>query len=127
LLARIDPGTFRGVEMRIAFGYHSAPFGPPRRPRGEDGILRIEPSPMTDAELLDGTLRSALALPAQIDLSAVAYGATDGWDSVGHMQLVLGIEEAFGITLDADDVVEMRNYAAVRRILRDRHGLALDD
>jgi acyl carrier protein len=88
--------------------------------------LRIEPSPTTNAELLDGTLRSALALPAQMDLNAVAYGATDGWDSVGHMQLVLAIEEAFGITLDADDVVAMNTYAAVRRILRDRHGLELD-
>jgi acyl carrier protein len=88
--------------------------------------LRIEPSPTTNAELLDGTLRSALALPAQMDLNTVAYGATDGWDSVGHMQLVLAIEEAFGITLDADDVVAMNTYAAVRRILRDRHGLELD-
>jgi acyl carrier protein len=88
--------------------------------------LQIEPSPVTDAELLDRTLRTALALPAQVDLSGVAYGETEGWDSVAHMNLILAIEEAFGINLDADDVVEMSSYAAAARVLRERHGLAVD-
>jgi acyl carrier protein len=87
--------------------------------------LQIEPSPVTDAELLDRTVRSALALPAQVDLSGIAYGTTDEWDSVAHMQLILAIEEAFGITLDPDDVVEMNSYASTTRILRERHGLVV--
>jgi len=81
---------------------------------------------MTDTDRLDDTLRSVLMLPADADLATVAYGGTETWDSVAHMQLVLAIEETFGITLAADDVVAMSDYPAATRILRDHHGLALD-
>ena len=81
---------------------------------------------MTDSERFDDAMRSVLVLPADMDLSGVAYGETEMWDSVAHMQLVLAVEEVFGITLDPDDVVDMSSYASAKRVLRDRHGLALD-
>jgi hypothetical protein len=82
--------------------------------------------PVTDAERFDDAMRSVLVLPADMDLSGVAYGATEMWDSVAHIQLVLAVEDEFGITLAPDDVVEMSSYTSARRVLRDRHGLALD-
>ena len=80
---------------------------------------------MTDSEILDTTLRSVLALDADDDLNVLAYARTETWDSVAHMQLILAIEEAFGITIDADDVVAMSTYAEATRTLRDHHGLVL--
>ena len=81
---------------------------------------------MTDADRFHSVMIDALALPKDVDLSTIAYGSTETWDSVGHMQFIVAVEEAFEITLDADDVVEMNTYEAAARVLRERHGLAID-
>jgi acyl carrier protein len=67
-----------------------------------------------------------LDLAPDADLASIAYGETETWDSVAHMQMVAAIEDAFGIMLDTDDVIGMSNYRIARQILRDHHGLALD-
>jgi len=82
---------------------------------------------MTDTDTLNGTVRRALGLSDDIELGATAYGQTDGWDSVGHMELMVGIESAFGISIDADDVFAMSDYAAICQILRDRYAIELQD
>ena len=81
--------------------------------------------PVTDSEMFDQVFRAELLLPSDADLSAVAYGRTETWDSVAHMQLVVALEEAFGISLSAEDVVEISTYPAAVRVLRDHHGIAL--
>jgi acyl carrier protein len=82
---------------------------------------------MTNVDTLREAVRLALGLAEDAELDGTAYGRTDGWDSVGHMELVVGIEAAFGITLNADDVLEMSDYIAVRRILQDRYAVELED
>ena len=82
---------------------------------------------MTNAEELDSAVRLALGLADDIELDGTAYGRTDGWDSVGHLELVVGIEAAFGVSIDADDVLEMSDYAAVRRVLQERYAIDLGD
>jgi acyl carrier protein len=81
---------------------------------------------MTDTEKLDNAFRTSLDLGDGVDLPGTAYGQTEGWDSVAHMQLVVAIETAFGIMLDTDEVVAMSSYPIARTILRDGHGLDLD-
>ena len=71
----------------------------------------------SDVMRLDATIRAALGLPASTDLRDIAYGMTDGWDSVGHMQLVAAIEETFGVTFSPDDMFAMSDYLAVREAL----------
>ena len=80
---------------------------------------------MTQSEKLHAALRTSLDLPADLDLAGIAYGETDGWDSVAHMQLVAAIENAFGIMLETEDVIAMSDYDAITRILRD-HDVAID-
>jgi len=76
-------------------------------------------------ERFQDVLRTELMLPPGEDLATVAYGRTETWDSVAHMQLVLALETAFGITLSPDEVVEISTYPAAVRVLRDHHGVAL--
>lgn len=93
-----------------------------------DRVTNAEEGPldfMTGADRLDATFRLALGLPGDADLVPAAYGRTEGWDSVGHMVLMTGIEETFGISIDADDVFEMRDYSSVREILRDRYQIGV--
>ena len=42
------------------------------------------------------------------------------WNSLTHIDLVVGLEEAFSIELTQDEIVEMRSIAAIRRILAAR-------
>ena len=39
-------------------------------------------------------------------------------DSVGHMGLIAGIEEAFGIELEMDDVIDFSSYVKGKEILK---------
>jgi acyl carrier protein len=81
---------------------------------------------VSDSQRLDDAIRVAFGLADDVDLTAIAYGKTDGWDSVAHMQLVAGVEDAFGIMLETDDVIAMSDYPAIRRILREHHEIALE-
>ena len=55
-----------------------------------------------------------------VDESALAnlkYQDIETWDSVGHMSLMTALEEAFGIELDIDDIIEFSSYEVGRSIL----------
>jgi acyl carrier protein len=39
------------------------------------------------------------------------------WDSVGHLDLASRLEQAFGITLDVDDLMEMEDVRAIVKIV----------
>ncbi len=56
-----------------------------------------------------------------IDESALAdleYESILEWDSVGHMGLMAGIEEAFDIQLEMDDVIDFSSYDKGKEILK---------
>jgi acyl carrier protein len=41
------------------------------------------------------------------------------WDSLKHINLIIAIEEQFGISIDEDEMVEMTSFTEIKRILRD--------
>lgn len=56
-----------------------------------------------------------------VDESALAdlkYQDIAAWDSVGHMSLMTALEEAFGIEMDIDDIIEFSSFEAGKVILR---------
>ena len=55
----------------------------------------------------------------------LAYQSIPQWDSVGHMALVVEIENTFNVTLDTDDIIGMSDVSKAVEILR-KHGVALD-
>ena len=38
------------------------------------------------------------------------YNQIKGWDSIGHMAMVSEIEEAFGIMMETDDIINFNSY-----------------
>jgi acyl carrier protein len=44
--------------------------------------------------------------------------AVRGWDSMGHLTLVLALEEQFGVTLAIDDAMEMTDVGRIKQVLR---------
>ncbi len=41
----------------------------------------------------------------------------ENWDSMQHLNLVLAIEEKFGVQLDPDDIEQMKNIGAVATLV----------
>jgi hypothetical protein len=56
---------------------------------------------MTDTDSLDAAVRLALGLPEVADAVDAAFVPIEGRDSVGHLELMVGIEKASGIVIDA--------------------------
>jgi len=44
------------------------------------------------------------------DVEELEYQAIAEWDSVGHMQLMAALEDAFSIELDVDDIIEFSSF-----------------
>lgn len=49
---------------------------------------------------------------------SLEYQAIPTWDSVGHMGLIAGIEDAFDIEMETDDIVELGSFAKGIEILK---------
>ena len=50
-------------------------------------------------------------------LANLEYQDIAAWDSVGHMALMVALEEAFGIEMDIDDIIEFSSFKVGRTIL----------
>ena len=48
----------------------------------------------------------------------LVYQSVRNWDSVGHMQLISEIEDAFDIMLDTDDIIDFSSYDKGKEILK---------
>ena len=54
----------------------------------------------------------------QDQLSVLEYQSIENWDSVGHMSLIVTLEEAFGIMFEMDDILDFSSYSKGISILR---------
>lgn len=52
------------------------------------------------------------------DLEGLEYQKIDAWDSVGHMSLISELEEAFGIMMEMDDIIDLSSYKVGIEILK---------
>lgn len=49
------------------------------------------------------------------------------WDSLKHINLIIAIEEHFGISITEDEMIEMTSFVDIKRILRDKGYLENDE
>jgi acyl carrier protein len=77
-------------------------------------------------ERLQDSFRQGLALPPSFDVTRADSASLRQWDSVAHFQLMIAIEDGFGVRLSPGEVVELKSYPAAIAILR-RHGAWSDD
>lgn len=54
---------------------------------------------------------------SESEVEKLEYQSIPEWDSVGHMGLIAQLEEAFGIQIEMDDVVELGSYAKGKETL----------
>lgn len=54
----------------------------------------------------------------EAELENLKYQSVEAWDSVGQMELVAELEEAFGIMFETDDMMDIVSYNAGKEILK---------
>jgi len=54
--------------------------------------------------------------PQSLDESS-SPESVEGWDSMGHVNLVTALEQHFNVSIDIDDVMEMGSVGKIRKIL----------
>ncbi len=56
--------------------------------------------------------------PSQIH-SKLSATDVDKWDSLQHLNLVVAIEEEFGISIDAEQITEMLTYELIISLIKE--------
>lgn len=65
------------------------------------------------------TRRICLVISSVLDVPAAALGATTeqksiaGWDSLGHIHLVLGLETEFGVSFTVEQALTLTSVPAI--------------
>lgn len=76
----------------------------------------------------EGKLKEVLARIFGVDLAEITEDASPdtiaSWDSLRHMNLVVALEEAFGVEFSDDQVVEILSYKLIKIVLAE-HGIEL--
>jgi len=70
---------------------------------------------------LDARLRKIFGELFPVDSASLSddarRGELDGWDSLGHLDLVSEMEKQFSVQLDTDQALEIETFADAKRVL----------
>ena len=70
------------------------------------------------------SVASALLL-AESEINAdTSFGSIPQWDSMGHMSVVLAIEQEFGLTFESYHIAELTSVSSIVSALLERGGLS---
>lgn len=78
---------------------------------------------MTDATMIEVKLKNVLSSVLGVDAMTLQADASpdtvDGWDSLKHLNIIIAIEEEFGVSFGDERVVEMLNYKLILAHLKE--------
>ena len=73
---------------------------------------------------LDVTVENLLSEVLQMPVSKItedlAMADVDAWDSLKHMELIVSLEQNFGIEFSFDEIVAMQSVGQIKHVLRAR-------
>lgn len=72
---------------------------------------------MTNIEKLKNAFVEGLEIPME-EVENATMESVDKWDSIGQMSLIAIIEEAFGIELEPDEIMQFTSFEAGVDILK---------
>lgn len=79
---------------------------------------------MTNSEKYDAAFKTTFEV-SQGELNDEFVFGSNNWDSLGHMELVAALEDAFDIMLEPDDMTHFGSYENGKKILA-KYGISLD-
>ena len=65
---------------------------------------------MSNKEKYDYVFIECFAVSKDVLNDKFVYQCVAAWDSVGHMGMIAALEDAFGIMMETEDIVEFGSY-----------------
>ncbi len=65
---------------------------------------------MTNKEKYDKVFIDCFGVALDALDETFVYQCVPSWDSVGHMGLIAGLEEAFNVMMETEDIIEFGSY-----------------
>ena len=65
---------------------------------------------MNTREKVDRVFLDVIGIDPETEREKLVYNEIPDWDSVAHMTLVAGLEDAFDCMLEMEDILDMSSY-----------------
>lgn len=75
---------------------------------------------MTTEDTLKEVMATVLGISAESINDDTSMDMVDSWDSIKHMNLVLAIEEEFGVSIPDEDAANITSYPLIRLVLNEQ-------
>jgi len=73
----------------------------------------------TLTEQVRDLLAGALQVPAEAVSPDLSFGDLPQWDSMGHMEVMMQLEERFGVEVSADTIAALTSLPAICNYLKE--------
>lgn len=83
-------------------------------------MIDIPPS-STLVQTIQALLSEALQIPGELVSTDLAFGDLPQWDSMGHMEVMMLLEERFGVEISADTIASLTSLPAICTYLQEYH------
>jgi len=68
-------------------------------------------------EKIQAVLVEALQVSPELVTTDLAFGDLPQWDSMGHMEVMMYLEQYFGIEINNDTIANLTSVAAIRQYI----------
>ena len=72
------------------------------------------------SENVQNLLAEAIQVPPDMVTPDLAFGDLPQWDSLGHMEVMMRLEEKYGIEISADTIAELISIPEICNYLQER-------
>jgi acyl carrier protein len=79
--------------------------------------MNIESTQLT--EKVRTLLAEALQVPPDAVTGGLSFGDLPEWDSMGHMEVMILLEERFGVEINADTIADLTGVEAICTYLKE--------
>jgi acyl carrier protein len=69
------------------------------------------------SQRVQSLLAEAIQVPGEIVTPDLSFGDLPQWDSLGHMEVMLRLEDEFGVAIDADTIAQLISIPEICRFL----------
>ncbi len=72
------------------------------------------------SQQVQSLLAEAIQVPQDMVTPDLSFGDLPQWDSLGHMEVMLRLEEEFGVDIDADTIAQLVSIPEICRFLEEK-------
>jgi acyl carrier protein len=73
-----------------------------------------------DIEAIRNTIAQTFDIPAESVGNDSSSQTIKNWDSVGHINLVMALEQELKLSFTMDEIAQLRDFASICRVVADK-------